>query len=199
MTRRAGHGEAGFTLIEVLISLSLFALLSLAGLALVETVVRVEERTAGRLERLGQLQRMMFLLTRDLEQISPGTLEQVEGGVRFERQAESVHNAGTRIDYSFREGSLLRVLGGGGEGATEQRLVAGATSVGWTFFIPGRGWRNALLPPPGEPAIQPAAVAVEIELDDSGSPGGRIRRVVELPAPQLQKPRQLLTDAQTPS
>lgn len=199
MKSRSGRSEAGFTLIEVLISLTLFALLSIAGLALVETVIRVEERTAGRLERIGQLQRMMFLISRDFEQISPGTLEQVDGGVRFERQGGSVHEAGTRIDYAFREGSLLRILGGGDGGARPQRLIGGASAVAWTFFVPGRGWQNAIAPVPGEPVIQPAAIAIEVELDSSGSPGGTIRRVVELPAGQLQRPPQLLPDAQAPS
>lgn len=199
MNRRASPSEAGFTLIEVLISLSLFALLSIAGLALVETVVRVEERTAGRLERLGQLQRMMFLITRDFEQIAPGTLEQIDNGVRFERQGESVHAAGQRIDYSFHEGTLFRVLTGGEAGATTQRLVGGASSVGWTFFLPERGWQSTILPVPGEPPVQPAAIAVELQLDGSGGPSGLIRRVVELPPPQLQKPVLVLPDGQAPS
>jgi general secretion pathway protein J len=199
MSRRTSPTEAGFTLIEVLISLSLFALLSIAGLALVETVMRVEERTAGRLERLGQLQRMMFLITRDFEQIAPGTLEQIEGGVRLERQGESIHDAGQLIDYSFHEGTLFRVLIRGEADATPQPLVGGASSVAWTFFIPDRGWQSAILPVPGEPPVQPSAVAIELQLDGSGGPSGRIRRVVELPPPQLQKPVLALPDGQAPA
>ena len=187
MTKRSAEG--GFTLIEVMISLALFALISLAGIALIDAVVRVEERTAGRLERLGQLQRAMFLLTRDLEQATSGSLEQVDGGIRFERQAASVYEAGQPISYALRGDSLMRILGEG----TEQVLINGVSSADWTFFFPEEGWLDTLpvetteaspppqpLQPPEAPAA-PEAVAVDILLDEAVPPSGSLRRVVELP------------------
>lgn len=188
MTKRSAEG--GFTLIEVMISLALFALISLAGIALIDAIVRVEERTSGRLERLGQLQRAMFLLTRDLEQATSGSLEEVDGGIRFERQPASLYEEGQPILYALRGNSLVRVVGEG----TEQLLIDRVSSSDWSFFFPEQGWLATLpveppaaqptqAPPlPQAPPERPEAVAVDILLDEAAPPSGVLRRVVELPA-----------------
>jgi general secretion pathway protein J len=181
------HKESGFTLIEVMISLALFALISMAGIALIDAVVRVEEGTAGRLDRLGQLQRTMFLLSRDLEQISAGSLEQIEGGIRFQRQGASVYDPPRTLGFALRGDSLFRLAG------AEQLLIDRVTGVTWSFFFPGRGWQNALQTDPNRPE-QPSALAVDIVLDDTGKPSGSLRRVVELPTPPA--PARVLAPAQ---
>lgn len=176
--------EAGFTLIEVVISLALFALISLAGLALVDAIVRVEEGTAGRVERLGQLHRAMYVLSRDLEQSSVGSLEKVADGVRFERQPRGLDETGRAISYMLRAGTLHRIVGTEAAG-TSQLLLSGVTSARWRFFIVGRGWEtNIPLDGQGQP-LRPAAIAVEMTLDDAAAPSGSVRRVVELPSPSL--------------
>ncbi len=181
MTGRSQQ-DAGFTLIEVVISLALFALISLGGLALIDAIIRVEERTSGRIERLGQIQRAMFMLTRDLEQISGGTLEEAEAGIRFERRFGSSAEAGRAISYALRGDSLFREVGGTASG-TSQLLMSGVSSAKWSFFFSGRGWLDEL--PAAEAGLvpQPAAVAVDILLDEGTAPSGSLRRVVELPTP----------------
>lgn len=173
--------DAGFTLIEVVISLALFALISIGGLALIDAIIRVEERTSGRIERLGQLQRAMFMLTRDLEQISGGTLEEAEAGIRFERHAAS-REAGRAIRYTLRGDSLFREVGGTAPSGTSQLLLSGVSSASWTFFFSGRGWLDELPAGEGDLVPQPAAVAIDILLE-GGAPSGSLRRVVELPTP----------------
>jgi general secretion pathway protein J len=174
----------GFTLIEVVISLALFALISIAGLALVDAIVRVDERTAGRLERLGQLHRAMYVLSRDLEQSSVGSLEESADGLRFERQPGGLDQAGRAISYSLRAGSLFRIIGGEAAG-TSQLLVSGVASTRWSFFLVGRGWENNIpVDERGQP-LRPAAIAVDIILDGTAAPSGSLRRVVELPLPSL--------------
>jgi general secretion pathway protein J len=168
----------------MVISLALFALISVAGLALVDAVMRVDERTAGRLERLGQLNRALYVLSRDLEQSSAGSLEEVADGVRFERQSAGLDEAGRAISYALRGGSLIRVVGQGAAG-TSQLLVGGVSSARWNFFLVGRGWVNDIpIDERGLP-LRPAAIAVEMMLDDSVPPSGLLRRVVELPMPSL--------------
>jgi len=49
--------EAGVTLIEMLVALSLFALVGIASFTTLDTILRVRERTDGRLEHLAQLDR----------------------------------------------------------------------------------------------------------------------------------------------
>jgi general secretion pathway protein J len=168
--------ESGFTLIEVMISLALFALISMAGIAVVDAVVGVEERTAGRLERLGKFQRTMFLLSRDLEQISAGSLEQIEGGIRFQRQGASVYDPPRTLGFALRGDGLFRLA------AAEQLLIDKVAGVEWSFFFPGRGWQKALPTDPNAPEY-PSALAVEILLDETANPSGSLRRVVELPTP----------------
>jgi len=178
-----GH-ETGFTLIEVVISLALFALISVAGLALVDAIVRVDERTAGRLERLGQLHRAMYVLSRDLEQSSVGSVEEIADGVRFERQPGGLDEAGRAISYALRGGSLFRIVGEGAAG-TSQLLVSGVSSARWSFFLVGRGWENDIPADERSQPLRPAAIAVEIMLDGAAAPSGSLRRVVELPLPSL--------------
>ncbi|WP_226948552.1 PulJ/GspJ family protein, partial [Rhizorhabdus wittichii] len=67
--------EAGFTLIELMISLALFGLIALAGLALVDSLMGIRDRTEGRLDRLAEVQRAMYVIDNDLTQISPGPLQ----------------------------------------------------------------------------------------------------------------------------
>ncbi len=66
------HGQGGFTLLELMISLGLFALIAVAGLALVDSVIGVDGRTEARLDRVADLQRAMVVVSSDLDQIAPG-------------------------------------------------------------------------------------------------------------------------------
>ena len=181
MTNAAPPGEGGFTLIEIIIALSLFALVSMGGLALVDSIIRIEERTAGRLERLGQLQRAMFVLTRDLEQVAGGSLEPVNGGIQFQRAASSLEDVDQNIAYLLRGDSLFRVVGGAN--GTSQLLVDGVSSSNWTFFFSQGGWQDSITVNEQGVSMQPSAVAVDLTLDESSAPSGLLRRVVELPAP----------------
>lgn len=70
----AGQRDAGFTLIEVIVALALFALATLAGTAMVEAVLRVEEHTAERLTRLADIDRAVLVVTRDLTGIAEAPL-----------------------------------------------------------------------------------------------------------------------------
>lgn len=174
--------EAGFTLVEVVISLALFALVSMAGLALVDSVIRVEQRTAGRVERLGALQRTMFVIVRDLEQSSAGTLSETPDGVRFERSASTLYEAGRPIGYALRGDSLYRIVGAPGA-ETAQLLIGGLGAARWSFYFAGLGWQADIPADAQNVPLRPAAVAVDILLDESAPPSGALRRVVELPAP----------------
>jgi general secretion pathway protein J len=184
MIKHPDRHEAGFTLIEVIISLALFALISMAGLAMVDSIVRVEERTAGRLDRLGQIQRTMFVLSRDLEQMAAGSLEQGGSGIAFRRQAASVYEPPRQIGYALQGDSLFRAAG------ANQLLLDGVAGVTWSFFFPNRGWQSGLPPRDIPNPEQPSAVAVEISLDGTGSPSGTLRRVIELPTLPAREPAQ---------
>lgn len=61
----------GFTLVEMLVSLLVFALLCAAGVAVMAHAVDSRGLVAGRMDRLGELQRARALLQQDLAQAAP--------------------------------------------------------------------------------------------------------------------------------
>ncbi|GGF62527.1 type II secretion system minor pseudopilin GspJ [Alteromonas lipolytica] len=61
----------GFTLIEILIAMAIFAMLGLASTALLTTVIDSDEISTEKFARLQQLQRFMITLERDVQQAMP--------------------------------------------------------------------------------------------------------------------------------
>lgn len=63
---RASH--AGFTLLELLVALSIFALLAVMSYAGLSSVLRTERILSDEMERLTEIQRSVVFLTRDIQQ-----------------------------------------------------------------------------------------------------------------------------------
>lgn len=61
-------GQGGFTLLELLVSLSIFALLSAMAYGGLNTVMRAQQATTAQAERLATLQKTFFWLGRDITQ-----------------------------------------------------------------------------------------------------------------------------------
>jgi general secretion pathway protein J len=159
----------------MLIALGLFALIGVAGLTLLDGVLRAQERTDGRLARLGELERAMHLVTLDLEQADPATLAFDAGTLAFRTQ-------GRRISYVLRDGSLERAQAGSRPGdGVAQSLIADVASVEWAFYERGAGWRDGW---PADAEEPPDAVSLTVALGDA-LPGlrGAVRRVAELAEP----------------
>lgn len=64
----------GFTLLEVLIAISIFSVVSLAGFTIFDTVLRGDESSRIRSERQNELQHAFLLIERDVSQIAKRTL-----------------------------------------------------------------------------------------------------------------------------
>lgn len=163
--------SAGFTLIELLVALLLFALISLAGLSLVETMVRLERSSAGRLERLADIQRALFLVGSDFEQLVDGP-DRTAAGITLKRLAgDGPHDVLYRADQA----GLHRVVDG-----KDQLLLGGISHVDWRFAKHG-GWTG--YPRSRADAARPAAVELTLQVTGgSGGAGGPVRIVIELPA-----------------
>ena len=71
MTAARTRGEAGFTLVELLIAMLTFGLLSAAATALLSFGIDARGRTAERLGTLSDVVRVRALLTNDLAQAAP--------------------------------------------------------------------------------------------------------------------------------
>jgi general secretion pathway protein J len=172
-----GSGESGFTLIELMISLGLFALIATAGLALVQGVLNVQGRTEVRLDRLAELQRTMFVITSDIDQISAGQVSGQGGQVKFSRVAPGTGGQSAEVLYTLNDGALVR-----GIGRAQQPLLTGVTAARWRFYDGGR-WVDRWPVNEEEANRWPGAIEVELEVGpgNRGGTQGKLRRVVVLP------------------
>lgn len=167
-----GRDDAGFTLIELIISLALFALIAVAGVALVDSVLGVQDRTEARLDRLTALQRAMLVVTGDLEQVAAGDVAGGGAALSLRRAAPGVGGLPITVRYALAGGTLVRDAGGG-----PQAVLRDVAAVRWRFADAG-GWSDRW--PLADERAWPKGIELEMTL--AGAPGGTIRRIVALPA-----------------
>lgn len=158
-------GDDGFTLVEVVVALALSALISLAGTALVGTVFDVRQRTAGRLERLADLDRAMVVVGRDFEAIADAPLAGSATRVAFARRGGD--GMPVAIRYLLAGTVLQRV-----EGGRRQAVLDHVAAARWRYYANPGGWQTHW-----PEAAWPLAVSLDLTL----APGGVLRRVADLP------------------
>ncbi len=182
MKPRAEAGSAGFTLIELMISLGLFALIAVAGLALVDGIIKVQGRTSARLDRLADLQRAMFVITSDLDQIADGDVSGGGEKLSFTRAAPGLGGIAVPLQYSVANGNLVRA-----SGPMAQTVIGGIGGVRWRFF--DGSWVDRWPLDPKQHERWPRAIEIQFEARQPGGATGTLRRVVALPArPEYPKP-----------
>jgi len=173
--------EAGFTLIELMVSLALFALISLAGVALVESLMSIRQRTDGRLARVAEIQRAAFIVDNDIGQITAGPVEGAGDVLSFNRPIAAVGGLPVRVRYRLENGTVIRSLDVQGRHVV-QRVVGGVRSLRWRYYASGSGWGDRWPATPEDIDRWPAGVAAEIVLGPGQGIDGSVRRVVLLPA-----------------
>jgi general secretion pathway protein J len=171
---REPPSESGFTLIELMISLGLFALIAIAGLALVEGIIKVQGRTEQRLDRLSDLQRTMFVVASDLDQIAGGRIEGGGPSLSFTRAAPGFGGVAVPLRYGLAGGSLLRTAG-----PAPQRVLDGVAAIRWRFW--DGAWTDRWPLDEAGKDRWPRAVALEMQVAGPGGTPGSLRRVVTLP------------------
>ena len=141
MTRRRG-----FTLVEMLIALTIFGMLTAAGVALLTLTVRTQATSERLLDEVGELRRAEALLTADLGQAAPRLSRDRDGRPR----PAFIGNAGDgelllalvrggsdedplqRVEYRLQEGRLERLAFAHVDGdspAVTATLLNGVSSV----------------------------------------------------------------------
>jgi general secretion pathway protein J len=175
----AAPRDAGFTLIEVVVALALFAIIALAGVALVNTVLDVRQRTAGRLDRLGDLQRAMVVISRDFTEVADAPLAGSTTGVGFDRHGGPEGGPAVGISYRLDRDVFERIAGG-----RTQVVLDRVAAVRWSYYALPGGWQDHWPATEAQARTWPVAVAVEIDLTGPGLTG-TLRRLVDLPVRPL--------------
>jgi general secretion pathway protein J len=74
--------DGGFTLVELLVSLTIFGMLSAAGVALLSFSVQAQEAASVELEKLGEVRRFGSIMTSDFAQAAPRISREPDGSFR---------------------------------------------------------------------------------------------------------------------
>lgn len=177
--------QAGFTLLELVIAIAIFALLGLGCWRLFDGVVRAERSSTAHQQALRSLQRAVAMIERDVVQVqssvkSPGiTLYPDRLNVRRANWRNPLGQSRSEvldISYQLKDGVLWRYSRGVEEGAQlqQQKLLSDVREVRWQLFNRKTGWHSA-----GVSAPKTAQHALELNLSV-----GRfedVRRVLLLP------------------
>ncbi len=194
---------AGFTLLEVLIAVAIFAVVGVMAYGGLQAVLTQQTIARDNADRFRELQFAVQQVSRDLLQLNPRPVREPLGDgyrpalysdPRSEVLLEFTRGGWTnplgqaraavqRVAYVLEDGALLRrhwfvpdqTLG---EEPVEREVLTGVLEVRLRFFG-AAGWSEEW--PAGgagaDPALRPLAVEVVLELED----WGEIRRLLEVP------------------
>lgn len=154
--------DAGLTLIEVLVGLALFSIISLAGLGLLEGILRIAERSDTRLERLAELDRAFLLIRRDIAQVGPSGFVLEDNAVRY---VLPWRDGTVPIILQHVDETLQRAVGAEGAKGTPQDLISHVRSIRWEALDRGGAWQARW----SINSDSPAALRLTLELPAPGT------------------------------
>jgi len=176
----------GFTLVEMLVALTIFGMLTAAGVALLTVSARTQETAEQVLAELGEVRRLHALLTADLGEAASRPHRDQDGRARrafagdgggapmlmmFVRRTGGEDGTGTqRVGYRLAEGQLQRIafarVDGGGDAAVSS-LMDGVRSVRLRYRNDRGEWLDAWTE--ADPMRLPAAVELGIVSERQGA------------------------------
>jgi general secretion pathway protein J len=175
--------QQGFTLLELVIAMAIFALLGLACWRLFDGVVRAERSTAVHERELRSLQRALAVIERDALQVNAQPIVLKQTFLQFQRSnwrnpldqpRSELQNVGYRLD----KGTLWRETSSAEQPLVQrQKLLSAVSALSWRLFDSKTGWRDDWPVSRAKPAPRPKALEVTL----STGRFEQIRRVVLLP------------------
>lgn len=186
--RRVRTGERGFTLVEMLIALVIFGMITAAGVTLLTLTVRTRDLADRQLESVGALRRTDALLNADLAQAAPRIRRDGDGRPRpaftgsdgsealllaFVRRGWEdgaiFRSSLQRVEYRLLEGRLERwrydSVDGEGRPVT-MPLLEGVRRVQLRYRDRDGSWRERW--DPTDPSRLPAAVELVSDSESQG-------------------------------
>lgn len=180
--------ERGFTLVEMLIALAIFGMITAAGVALLSLTVRTQETSERLLDAVGAVRRTGALLNADLAQATPRLRRDGDGRphpafesgdgeesllialVRRGRDDDAAaHGALQRVEYHLREGRLERWSYPAVDGAAEpvaMPLLDGVSRARLRYRDREGQWRARW--DPTDPAELPRALELVTDSEGEG-------------------------------
>jgi general secretion pathway protein J len=184
--------QKGFTLLEVLIAIAIFSVVSLASFTIFDTVLRGDESSKLRSDRQNELQRAFFLIERDVMQIAKRSMringeapsnvfiQTADDSFLADNQAMAfVRNGWTNpglllprsdmqsVAYRLEENTLERLHYNFVDAVVGQEpkirpLITNISDLSFEFYD-GQNWQTKW-----SGNSLPLAIAIEIETDDFG-------------------------------
>ena len=196
----------GFTLLELLVAMAIFAIVGALALTGYTQLQRQSEIVEQRLARTRDVQRTVQLVANDIEQIEPRPIREPIGETVLPAVSAGLdpsyllsltragysNTAGVqrptlqRVGYRLENGELWRDTWPALDRTiavepARRKLLTGVRSVTFRFLDPSRSWVDrwpeTQTPDAASARLRPAAVEVVIELED----WGEVRRLLEVP------------------
>ena len=174
----------GFTLVEMMVALAIFGLLSTGGIAVLRASLRTQDGVAARLEADRGVQRVVALFQADVSQAITRPLTGVgdarEPSLEGDSASLSLVRDGWANPGDHPRSSLQRVSWAGGNGAVTRTahlyldgsdrgepaaFASGVRSVRFRYRLPDGAWSASFRPT----ARQLLPAAVEMTMDSNGS------------------------------
>ena len=195
MLRNSSYTNNGFTLIEVIIAMAIFAIVSLLAYSGLHSVINSKTHTENALNRLKELQMTMLTLSNDFQQLSSKNGNDALGGrllnlttqnsdytVSFTRNgwrnpANRPRSTMQRVAYRLDDDKLIRtywthVNRADDDNKVERTLITNIESLDIRFYDDKRQWRTnwpiAANLASAEPIPLPLAVEVTLNMGDWG-------------------------------
>lgn len=175
--------QSGFTLLELVVALAIFAVLGLASGRLFDTVVRAQQGAASHEQDLRRMQRALGVIERDALQLAssvivlgPTSLQLLRGNWR--NPQDVARSERQQVLYRLDNRVLWRESRSPESATVErQKLLDDIDLLSWRLFDTEAGWSSIWPVGKGAAARPPQALEVVV----SAGRFEQVRRIVPLP------------------